>query len=229
MGLTHRCNSMEYEYIEMNPPGKKRSYNSSNRIEKARATAREIARAAQVLFERDGYPGVTMKDIARAAGVAPATVYLHFPGKASIVEALARAITDDPDLSVEQVEGEASAVEQLRLGASILHRLNERSWLVVEILRNHAGAEPELEALRVEWQRRHLDAVTRGVAAIASAGQLRPHLSVAEAADILYAVGGTDLYRALVRERGWPGGRYESWLAEFATEHLIARDEHAGE
>lgn len=204
--------------------GKKRGYNSPERLERAQATAREILRAAEALFEQEGYAAVTMKDIARAAGIAPATVYLHFAGKASIVEALARAVTDDPDLSVERVEGEPSVEEQLRLGASILRRVNERSWLVAEILRAQAGTDADLQALRTEWQRRHLDAVTRGVDAVAKLGELRAGLDPRLAADILYAVGGTDLYRALVRERGWSAAAYESWLAAFAGEHLLARD-----
>lgn len=201
---------------------KKRRYNSPERIERAQATRREILRVAEQLFASDGYASATMKDIADAAGIAPATVYLHFAGKGSIVQALARAITDDPNLSVEQVEREASVQEQLRLGVSILRRLNERSWVVAEILRMHSGADPELQVLRAEWQRRHIDAVTRGVAAVAHAGQLRFGLAAEEAADILYAVAGTDVYRALVRERGWSPAAYESWLAHFIDDHLMA-------
>src|SRR5512139_1193008 len=121
---------------------KKRSYNSPDRVERARATARAILRAAEGLFETEGYPAVTMKDIASSAGIASATLYLHFPSKAAIIEGLARAITDDPELSVKRVETEPSVAGQLRAGASILRRLNERSWLVAEILRARAGKDP---------------------------------------------------------------------------------------
>ena len=203
---------------------KKRTYNSRDRLAKARATAAEIVRVAAALFERDGYAGVTMKDIARAAGIAPATVYLHFASKAKIVEALAMDVTGAPELSVEQVEGESAPARQLRLGASILRRLNERSWLVVEIFRAHAGADAELKALGDEWQRRHLDAVSRGVEAVARVGELRTGLAVEEAIDVMYAIGGTDLYRALVRERGWTPEGYEAWLVAFASEYLLGRD-----
>lgn len=200
---------------------KKRTYNSRDRLEKARSTTADIAKAAEALFQRDGYAGVTMKDIARAAGVAPATVYLHFPSKAKIVEALAMDVTSAPDLSVEHLEGEPASNRQLQIGASIMRRLNERSWLVVEIVRAHAGADPELKALGEEWRRRHLDAVTRGVQAMTSAGELRPGLSIEDAIDLMYAIGGTDLYRSLVRERGWSPERYEAWLIDFATSYLL--------
>lgn len=199
----------------------KRPYNSRERAARASATAAEIARVARRLFEQDGYAAVTMKDIAAAAGVAPATVYLHFSSKAKIVEALALEVTGSADLSVEQLEGELPLEEQLRRAASILRQLNERSWLVVEIFRTHAGADEELKALGTEWQRRHLDAVTRGVEAVARARALRPGLAADEAIDVLYAIGGTDLYRALVRERGWTPERYEAWLVDFLVRDVL--------
>lgn len=206
----------------------KRPYNSRERAAKANATAAEIVRVAARLFEQDGYAAVTMKEIARGAGIAPATVYLHFPSKARIVEALATGVTDAPDLSVEHIQREHELESQLRLAASILRRLNERSWLVVEIVRTHAGSDAELKALGDEWQRRHLDAVTRGVEAVARAGQLRPGLATDEAIDVLYVIGGTELYRALVRERGWTPERYEAWLMDFWSRHLLAEPGSAG-
>ncbi|OAI41824.1 hypothetical protein AYO38_03480 [bacterium SCGC AG-212-C10] len=201
---------------------KKRTYTSPDRVHGARATARAILAAAEVLFVREGYASVTMKQIASEAGVAPATVYLHFNGKGAIVRALAEAITDAPDLSVTRVEGEGSVEGQLRTAVSILQHLNERSWAVVEILRSHSGAEPEMNVLAQEWQQRHFDAVRRGVGAVANAGRLRPGVTVEQAADILYAIAGTDVYRSLVRERGWTAAEYGSWLTQFIESQLLS-------
>lgn len=200
---------------------KKRTYRSPARLEGAQGTSREILAAAERLFGSQGYAAVTMKAIADAAGVSPATVYLHFSGKGSIVRALASAITDSPDLSVERVE-DGGPAEQVRVGVSILRQLNERSWVVAEILRAYSGVDPELKALAGEWQQRHLDAVTRGVGAVAEAGLLRPGLTAERAADLLYAVGGTDVFRELVRERGWSSEEYELWLADFVAENFVA-------
>lgn len=213
---------MEREYNEMAEQSKRRRYHSPGRAEGAQATANQILAAAEQLFARDGYAPVTMKEIARTAGVAPATVYLHFASKVAIVHALADAVTGSSDLSVENVERAASVEAQVQVGAAVLRHLNERSWVVSEILRSQAGADPELTALAEEWRRRHLDAVQRGVAPVAGAGRLRQPLDAAEAADILYAVGGTDVFRALVKERGWSPAAYESWLADFMAEYLVA-------
>ena len=203
------------------PVKPRRRYHSPERAERANATAAAVLRTAETLFADRGYAAVTMRQIAAAAGVAPATLYLHFESKSAIVAAMARAVTASPDLSVEQVERATSAHEQATQGARIQRALNERSWLVADILKSHAATEPALEELAVEWRGRHLEAVRRGVNALAGPGQLRPDLDADRAADIVFAVAGTDVYRALVRERGWTGAQYEAWLAAWMERELV--------
>lgn len=45
-----------------------------------------LRRAVQDLLVSDGYGGLTVQGVARAAGVSPATVYRRFPGKRELVE-----------------------------------------------------------------------------------------------------------------------------------------------
>jgi hypothetical protein len=52
-------------------------------------------------------------------------------------------------------------------------------------------------------------------------GALRPGLTLDEAVDVYYALAGTDVYRSLVRERGWSPERYEHWLFEFGCRELL--------
>ncbi|MGE0599480.1 MAG: TetR/AcrR family transcriptional regulator [Dehalococcoidia bacterium] len=198
-----------------------RSYRSPQRDEQANATRHEILRAAERLFVRDGYGAVTMKAIAGEAGVAPATLYLHFEGKAAMVRALADEIVAAPDLSVERVEAPAGVAERFLTGARIIRLLNARSWVVVEILRAWRGTDSALDALWEDWKRRHLEAVRRGVEALAASGQLRTGLTTEKATDILYALLGVDVFRALVRERGWSPDAYEAWLMACARNELL--------
>src|SRR2546421_10493221 len=65
-----------------------RRYDSPRRREQAAETRREILDAAQVLFERDGYPATTMAAIAAAARVAPKTVYVAFETKSGLLRTL---------------------------------------------------------------------------------------------------------------------------------------------
>jgi AcrR family transcriptional regulator len=45
-----------------------------------------LRRVAQQLLVTEGYSGLTVQGVARAAGVSPATVYRRFPGKRELVE-----------------------------------------------------------------------------------------------------------------------------------------------
>jgi AcrR family transcriptional regulator len=208
--------------MTVNPPQRPRRYHSPQRQEQASATRRRLLDVAARLFAERGYAATTMQAVAAEAEVALATVYLHFAGRAALVAALAEEVVAAPDLSVEQMEQELDPLTQLRLGASIIRRLNERSWVLVDILRSQRGRDDELTQLWVRWQERHLEAVRRGVAALAERGGLRAGLSVVEATDILYAVAGTEVYRALVYERGWSPARYEAWLLALACREVLA-------
>lgn len=63
------------------------------RSTEARETRRDLIEAALELFAEKGYYGVSLRDIARAAGVQQATIYHHFASK----EALFEAVIADPD------------------------------------------------------------------------------------------------------------------------------------
>jgi hypothetical protein len=103
-----------------------------------------------------------------------------------------------------------------------MRQLNERAWLVADILRSQRGNDPDLERLWTLWRQRHLDAMRRAAEAIASRGGLRPELNAETAVDELYALTGTEVYRALVLERGWTPERYERWLFEVVCRELLA-------
>lgn len=198
-----------------------RSYHSPQREEQANATRRRILAEAAALFAGQGFSAVTMQAIARQAGVSLATVYLYFPGKAAIVETLAEEIVAAPDLSVEHLERETDPIEQVRLGAAIIRLLNERSWLVTDILRSARGTDDRLAHVWAIWQQRHDQAIRRAVDAIEARGSLRQGLAADEATDILYALAGTEVYRTLVGERGWTSERYERWLFRLGCRELL--------
>ncbi len=200
-----------------------RRYDSPKRRQQADATRRRILVAAERLFAEQGYAAVTMEAIAHRAEVSLATIYLRFPGRAAVVGALAEEIAAAPELSVEQVTQGSDPVEQMRVGARIIRQLNERSWLITDILRSQRGSDPEVARLWALWQQRHLDAMRRAMEAAAKRGGLQPGLSIDTAADVFYAIAGTEVYRALVQERGWSPEQYERWLFEAGCRELLAQ------
>jgi AcrR family transcriptional regulator len=183
-----------------------------------------VLASAETLFEEHGFATVTMEAIARHAGVSLATVYVHFPGKAAIVIAMAEAIAATPDLSVEHVEREPDPIAQIRIGAHIMRLLNERSWLVADVLRGARGSDAELAESWAVWQERHEAAIRRGIEA---GGGLRAGLDVDEAVDVFYVLAGTEVYRSLVHERGWSPERYERWLFGLACRELLGMNPEA--
>ena len=74
----------------------KREYDASSRRAAAEQTRERICAAAEVLFLRDGYARTSIRAVAKAAGVSEATVYLAFPGKAALLDAvILRAVRDN--------------------------------------------------------------------------------------------------------------------------------------
>src|SRR4029077_2265329 len=198
-----------------------RSYSSPARQEKRNRTQLAILEAAEAVFKARGYSAATMQGVADSAGVSLPTVYLYFRSKPDLVRSLADLVTSSADLSVEHVLAEADPKRQLEIGAGILRALNERSEVVADVLRTASAADPKVSREWKHWQERHLAAVGAVARSLAKRRALRRGLDVAGATDILYAIGGPDTYRQLVRERGWTSERYERWLAEAGRRLLL--------
>lgn len=202
--------------------GVKRRYRSPQRKEQASATRREIMEAAQRLFSARGYGCTTMEAVASAADVSVATVYLAFRSKLGLLSALIADAVEDPTLDVQQVLAEANLDRQLAIGTHLIRQLHERTAGISGILRSGRGNDARLEALWDDWQARHLAAVSRVARHMAAAGRLRPGLDDARAADVLYVLSGSETYRQLVVERGWPSAQFEEWLADSIRRLLAA-------
>ena len=85
---------------------------------KPKARPEEVLEAALDLFARNGFAATRMEDIAQAAGLSKAAIYLYFPSKDDVFKALietrivklrsdivgvARAMKDDPIAGLRQV------------------------------------------------------------------------------------------------------------------------------
>ena len=76
-------------------------------------TAQSILDAAEFLFQRQGYHGTSMRQLARFAGVTPAAIYNHYPSKEEIFVALLRARLPHRALSLAVQEAEGDDAEEL--------------------------------------------------------------------------------------------------------------------
>ncbi len=203
------------------PP--KRSYNAPRRRQQAEATRRSILRAARSLFARQGYRAATLQAIARRAKVALPTVYAVFGSKAAILSALVRDVGADEDIRelARLAFAEPDPRLQLRAAARVFRAIHARDADIEDVLWQAGGGDPDLAAVWKQSHRQQLSRQTELMTLIAAKAALRPGLTVESATEILWALTSPEVYRLLVRERGWAPERYEDWLAEAAALQLL--------
>src|SRR5919106_5452866 len=127
-----------------------RSYASPLRAEQAQATRRRILDAARAQFLVEGWTRTTVKDIAGAAAVAPATVYAVFGTKramlsALIDEALASALPDPshPDAWPELIR-HPDQQERARRLVALMSAVLPRVAPLERVVGEGAGADEEI-------------------------------------------------------------------------------------
>ncbi len=153
-----------------------------------RAGARpdEVLDAALALFARQGFAHTTVEQVARAAGLSKAAVYLYFPSKKALLAALVRrAVKPVADLALGQMaeyRGDPRPVIAMAL-RMVLGRLADPSVMAVPgIVLREAAVAPELaQVYREEVLERVLPALRALIAQGVAGGHIRavdPDLTV---------------------------------------------------
>lgn len=208
----------------------RRRYDSPRRREQAAATRGEILRAAQALFERDGYAATSVTSVAAAAGVSVKTVYLAFESKSGVLRGLWHLLLrGDQDHApvgerewFREVLEEPDAARQLRLNTRNSLAVKTRAGALLLVIRDAASAEPEIGALWARIQTEFRDNQRAIVESLKQKGALRPELDVSTATDILWALNHPNLYWLLVGDQGWTLESYERWLGDAMCSQLLS-------
>jgi AcrR family transcriptional regulator len=197
-----------------------KSYNSPLREQQAKRTRERILSAARERFHAQGYGATTLTDVARAAGVAEATVRAVFKTKPNLVEHLLRLAVRGSDDEVQLQQRDAfghvlaatDADTLLDRLAELAESVQRRSWDVLEIVRGAASSDPAIAELHEERQRaRHANQKTIANR-LRELGALPDQRSVDAAADLLWLYTSSYIYRTLVIERHWSAQRYRAWF-----------------
>jgi AcrR family transcriptional regulator len=190
----------------------KRKYDGSSRRAAAAATQDRISAAAEDLFVRDGYARTSIRAVAKAAAVAEATVYLAFPNKAALLDAvIVRAVRDNASESLAAIV--AAPPEQIlaRLASSNAV-LMARAGRLIALGESASLMDAELRPLR-DRAHGNLRAALRAVAdCLHEAGLLR--VGAQEAADDLYAIAGESTYLRMTEAAGFSPDHYARWLTD---------------
>jgi AcrR family transcriptional regulator len=213
----------------------KRSYNSDLRAAHARRTHAQIVAAAAELFAGNGYANTTIDAIAQAAGVSRKTVFTSAGGKAELIKlAYDYATTGDDEPvplrerpTVKALEEEPDAARMLAGFAGMVTEIQGRIARLYVALVGAAESEPEPRQLLEQLVGRRHEAMTRPASLLSERGALRPGLTVATAADILWLHNDPLLYHRLVHQRRWTPAQFQEWLAHALTTQLLS-DAHLG-
>jgi AcrR family transcriptional regulator len=181
-------------------------------------TRRRVLDAAWARVLERGPAGVTVKDIAAAAGVSRQLVYFHYGSRAGLLLAMARHI--------DESSGFVAAVAQARRlpPAEALEALL-RAWCAYlpEMLPVARALEAALvtgDEGGVAWRERMgelREAVWRAVSRV----ELKPGWTLEAAADWVWARVQPSTYAHLVQERGWAHADYtERTVRSLLTEIL---------
>lgn len=200
----------------------KRVYDSPVRQRQADETRRRIAAAARHLLEEIGYAGMTIPSVAKAAGVAVPTVYATFGSKKGIVTELldAARFGDAYQALLAQVMQITDPLERLAFAPRFARQIYESEKSVEDLLRGAGMLAPELASVEQERDCMRYEAQGMLIDGLQRAGLLRPGLEHTAARDVLWSLTSRELYRMLVRERGWSGERYEQWLRALIRREL---------
>ena len=189
------------------------------------ATRRRIAESARRLFVERGFAATTIDAIAADAGISAPTIYATYGSKRAILMQL----LDDMEVAADRDAARAAIVRaggdpraELRAIVDFDVRLFTRAADVIAAVRSAGAADPAFDEIRIEGEARRRRAIAPVVRAWARAGVLRAGVSEREAADVLWAMCGDEVYRVYVRDLGWPVERYRTWLHETLIHLLLA-------
>ncbi|MEO8690653.1 MAG: TetR/AcrR family transcriptional regulator [Solirubrobacteraceae bacterium] len=198
----------------------KRKYDATARRASAAVTRARVCDAAEELFVRDGYARTSIKAVAKAAGVAEATVYLAFADKAALLDAvIVRATRENASEGLATIGASPPQDVLPRFAASNAVLMGRAARLIAlgeSASLMDAGLRPHRERAH-----RSLRAAFRAVAdRLEEAGLLRP--GPQEAADILYAIASESTYLRMTEGAGLAPDRYAGWLGDTLAAAILA-------
>jgi hypothetical protein len=165
-----------------------------------------------------------------SAATAPQTVYNVVGGKAALLKAVydvAVAGDDEPvPMGERPIFTEIGAAPDARSCLAVYARLGREMFsragpLITVVFVEGTGRDPDLRAFvdKIENER-HTG--TAGMAHhVATRFGLRPGLTEAEAADVLWVLTAPEMVDRFTRRRGWTLDRYEAWLARTMADALV--------
>ena len=192
----------------------------------AEQTRYAIVDAARGLFAEFGYAKTSMAQVAAAAGVSVQTIYDSVGNKADLVRALNDLIDTEGEVVplARRIPEARTGRELLEIATTISRNINERCDDLVAAVWSGAAAEPELDGVRAEGQRRHREGIRFLCGRLDELGLLRAGVDFDETVDVVAAMTDLPLARVLVMQYGWTWDRWQAWTIDALTELVLEED-----
>jgi AcrR family transcriptional regulator len=128
--------------------------------------ARRLMLAAVQSFASVGFHATTTRDIATAAGMSPAALYVHFPSKAALLFEISRSGHEQTLALVQNLtSGDGEPAEKMRALVESFVAWHAREHTVARVVQYELDALPEREYLIVAGLRRRIEQAVRSLIA----------------------------------------------------------------
>src|SRR5580704_832400 len=202
----------------MPEPVKRSAYDNAARQAQSRATSQRILGAARALILERGYRATTISEIARGAGVHLDTVYELVGRKPVLLRELIEQSISGTDQAVvaeerdyvRAMQAEPDPARKLEIYAHAIREVMARMAPLFVALRDAAATEPDAHEVWRQISDRRAANMRKLVSDLREAGGLRAGLSIADAADTIWATNSPELYVLLTVERNWTADHYET-------------------
>ena len=202
----------------------------AGKTERGRATRARVVSAATELFVVRGYLDTTMAAIADAAGLSVQGLYVAFGSKVGILSAAqgVAVVGDDDDVPllarpwVAKVRKESDGPRALRIiidnGTAVVQRVSPIHGVI-----EAAAADADVADLLASMRHQRFTTWRELAEELTSKRGYNRRISPDRAADILYMVISSELYRLLVLERGWPERDWRTFAYDTVAFRLFPR------
>jgi len=187
-------------------------------------TRARLFNAARKLLVKRGFHGVSLEDIAEAAGVSRQAVYKsHFASKAELLLELVRHlhVAEKLDELVQPYLAAQTGLDKLHEAIRTIVLIEGRIHDIALVLTAAALTDPGAAAAlhdRLEVKR---GAIRVALELVRAGGCFSSTWQLEEAVEVLAALLSVDAYERLVNERGWSPEQLISRIVEISATFLV--------
>jgi AcrR family transcriptional regulator len=210
--------------------GPRRRYDAPRRRAAAAQTRADIIGSARHCFERRGWNGTTIRDVADGARVSAKSVEALFGTKAALLRAAVDyAIRGDVDPTpmpqrevVREMKNARDAAAMLDLHAAHLRRVNPRSARIAWVVEHAAPADDVVAELWRQMNHNRRYAVRWAARTLLSKTGRKRGLTQRDAQAIFWVAVDWGTFRTLTDHAGLDADGYERWLRRYYAATLLA-------